>query len=238
MTVGVGFQCSNGVVLCSDRQVTLENSYKFETRKILHAMEGLEWKIIYSYAGIADEGEVMFRRICESFRETFACVEGEVAKDKFRKILEAVYREGYESDYTPPFQTLIGFAYKDESAHLFRTSDRSVVDGTYEIIGVGDTSALRFLCEFLFDPERLMIVDEALVLGCYVIHVANRFVGKCGGGPDHAMIPSGGSFLSHGYGGPFFFSALDIIRFERKAGEELRNLLLSVPHSKFGFGKK
>ena len=72
------------------------------------------------------------------------------------------------------------------------TSNHRVIYGTREYIGVGDSSALRFLCDILL--AGVLDTNGADVLGQYIIFVANRYVDGCSGGPDRTVIRKDAEF--------------------------------------------
>lgn len=222
MTVGVGFLCSDGVVLCADRQVTSTSGFKHEARKI-SAHHNQSYTAIFTYAGIEDEGEIMFRKVYEAIDRGGL---SDYSHLTVRPILERVFKDGFESDYTQGFESLIGFNFRRNPSWLFKTWDRRVVDGGAEYIGCGDSSALRYLCDFLL-TGRMMNIDQASVLGSYYIaSVANRYVDSCSGGPDRAVIHPNGS-LSEGAGGPFPNTRERFFHCEEQIGNALREMLLS-----------
>ena len=53
MTVAVGMICSDGIVLGSDRQVTLTDGHKYQAQKIL-PIDGIGWTSLITYAGHPD----------------------------------------------------------------------------------------------------------------------------------------------------------------------------------------
>lgn len=62
VTIGVGFKCVNGVVLCFDTQLAWEGSHKGYKRKI-YTHSGNGWTAAFSFAGLRD--------LMESFDEKF-----------------------------------------------------------------------------------------------------------------------------------------------------------------------
>lgn len=217
MTIGVGFLCSDGVVMCADRQITGQG-YKFQQSKIF-SIQRQDYSFIFSYAGDPDAARMMFEKTRNAMRQV-AVNDRESAKDTIKRTLEKVFGD----KQTKGLQTLIGIRTKEEH-FLIKTKEKKVVEGVAEYIGAGDSSALRYLCDFLLDQQ--MSVVEALVLGSYIVSVAGRYVEYCGEDSNHATLYAGGA-LARGSGGPWFtYNKERFVRCEQEMGKGLRALLFS-----------
>jgi 20S proteasome alpha/beta subunit len=221
MTVGVGFLCQDGVVLCSDRQMTCEG-FKFEESKIFHSYTS-SLRFIFSYAGDPDAAKVMFRKVRLGLREKFDPAKQVFPTDKTREIIEILEKIFFD-ETARGLQTLIGISADNWHPILLRTQDMNVVDGYVEHIGLGDSSALRFLASFL--TQEANTVDEATVLGSYIISVANRYVNNCGGGPDVTVLRNDGG-VSQGSGGIFPDQEHRFLHCEAEIGSALRKMLIA-----------
>jgi len=51
VTIGIRFFCSDGIVLCSDTQVTWEQFHKDYEHKIKHYGEAEKWIVAFTYSG-------------------------------------------------------------------------------------------------------------------------------------------------------------------------------------------
>jgi hypothetical protein len=107
---------------------------------------------------------------------------------------------------------------------LIKTKEKKVFEGYTEYIGVGDSSALRYLCGFLLHHH--LTVNEALILGSYIVSVAGRYVEFCGGDADHATLFASGE-LVRGGGGPWPNQRERYLYCEEEIGKGLRGLLFS-----------
>lgn len=223
MTVGVGFLCRDGIVLCADRQITSSSGFKFQEHKISAWYDpSLGYTMVFTYSGIQDESEIMFRRVHEAIDR---CGNNQIDHLVARSVLEQVFKDGYESDYSDGFESLVGFRFDHaDPMWLFKTRNRSVVDAGAEHIGCGDSSALRYLCDFLFDGA--FSIGEAAVFGTYIVSVANRYVDGCSGGPDYLILPQAG-LMTEGTGGPYPNAIERFLHCEKEIGAALRELLLS-----------
>jgi hypothetical protein len=219
MTIGIGYQCSDGVVLCSDRQVTSTTGFKQAQRKIWSSQAVDKWSFIFSYSGLTDAATVMFRRVTEGLKEKFEFAKGTFPYQRARAVLDEVYFDHASEG----LETLIGFYSDHQSAHLFKTNGTHVVDGLAEYIGVGDSSALKYISSFL--RPRLHTIEEAKALATYLVSVANRYVDGCSGGPDIYTLNDNGVIVETNLGIQSQHET-HFLQYEEQIGNELRRLLL------------
>ena len=216
MTIGVGFLCPDGVVLCADRQMTGQG-YKFQESKIF-SIQRRDYSFIFSYAGDPDAARMMFERTRDTMRRV-TVGDNESMKDAIKRTLEKTFTD----KQTKGLHTLIGIRTKEEH-FLLKTKGNRVVEGFTEYIGFGDSSALRYLCDFLL--EQQLPACKALVLGSYIVSVAGRYVEYCGEDSNHATLYADGQ-LVRGSGGPWP-NARERFRYcEDEIGKGLRDLLFS-----------
>lgn len=221
MTIGVGFLCSDGIVMCADRQITGEGGFKCEERKISRAFCD-EYSLVFTYAGEPDASRVMYGKIQERFTAEFRKVKARSVRDRARFALENIFKNRHAKG----LWTLIGIKFRNPSSfHLFKTAGHKVLAGRpMEHIGGGDSSVLRYVCDVLLAGHHT--VNESAVLGAYVVSVASRYVDGCGGLPDITSICESGT-IAEGSGGPFTNTRERFSRCEEKIGKMLRDLLLS-----------
>jgi 20S proteasome alpha/beta subunit len=219
MTIGVGYQCMDGVVLCSDRQITSTAGFKYQERKIWSASSP-DWSLIFSYAGYPDAATVMFRKIVDGLKDKLKQAKGTFPYERARAVLEEVFFDHTAAD----LQTMIGFYSDYQDPRLFRTQGASVVDGYIEHIGIGDSSALKYITSFLKPQTNL--VDEAVMFAAYLVSVANRYVDGCSGGPDLSILNKDGTVTEVAAGVLSKHEAYFSL-YEEQIGKELRALLFS-----------
>jgi hypothetical protein len=220
VTIGVGFRCTNGVLICSDRQITSAAGFKTETRKISRTTSWERW-LLFSYAGEQDASLVMFNKVREGFMDEFTKARSRNEVDKARAALEKIFT----SRHAKLLQTLIAIRLRESgSIYLFRTSDHKVVEGQIEHIGGGDCSAVRYAADLLLNEP--LTINEAGIIGSYLVSIASRYVDGCGGEADIAAIHQDG-FIAEGSGGPFQNTSERFSRCEREIGERFKSILLS-----------
>ena len=220
MTIGVGFRCTNGVLICADRQVTSIAGFKTKMRKISRTTSWDRW-LLFSYAGDQDASQVMFGKVRERFMAEFQKSRSKKEGDKAKAALEKIFSDRNVKG----LETLIAICIGDSGGiHLFRTCERKVMEAQIECIGGGDTSAVRYAASLLVTEP--LTINQAGIIGSYLVHVASTWVDGCDGEADIAAIHED-SFIAEGEGGPFKNTTERFLRCEKEIGKRLRELLLS-----------
>lgn len=221
VTIGIGLLCNDGVVICSDRQVTNSGGFKYSKRKI-YTTGRTNCMLLFSYAGDPDAAEVIYQKVQKAIPEITKQKPSTVgvSPDHTRDVLEKVYKNKHSKE----LQTLLAVQIDKYPPFLLKTSGTKVIVGSAEYIGVGDCSALRYLSDFIF--PRSLNVFEGVTLGDYLVFVANRYIDGCSGGPDHVILHNDG-IVTTGTGGPWPNARQRIDYCERQIGEGLRGLLFA-----------
>lgn len=217
MTIAIGFLCSDGIVLCSDRQMTSDGGMKFSAKKLSHMsglFHGVQMTLASAYAGDPEAAKILRTEIRERLGKEIA------SSRSVRKSLEKIFNNKH-SKY---LEMLIAIRFSSGEKCLFRTKGRKVVEARTEYIGSGDSSALRYIAGFLL--PHMLSVKEAQVLGSYIVSVANRFVDGCSGGPDVFTIYDNG-ITGDSYRGPYPNARERFLTCEDEIGRGLRELLYS-----------
>jgi len=219
MTIGIGFLCSDGVVICADRQMT-GAGFKFEDSKIYIFYAG-ESVFAFTYAGDPDAARMMLEKSKEALYPVMArASEFENFGNFVSKALEPVFRDRQSKEV----QSLIGGVAYNEP-FLIKTKGTKVVSASADYIGFGDSSVLRYVCDLLLPSE--FNVSEAQILASYLVSVAGRYVQYCGDTPDHAVIRNDRTLVT-GTSGPWPDAKQRFRISEVAAGKALRGLLLSA----------
>ncbi len=220
MTIGIGFRCKNGVLICTDRQVTSTAGFKTRVRKISRTTSWERW-LLFSYAGDQDASKVIFGKIRERFMDEFRKSKSKMEGDKAKAALEKIFSDRN----TKGLETLIAIRIADSGEiHLFRTCEHKVMEAQIECIGGGDTSVVRHAASLLVTEP--LTIHQAGIIGSYLVHVASTWVSGCDGEADIAAIHEDG-FIVEGEGGPFKNTTERFLRCEKEIGKRLRELLLS-----------
>ena len=221
VTIAVGFICQDGIAICADRQMTSEAGYKFEERKIFYSSQPW-WTVVFAYAGDPDAARIMFGKVSRELQPEMEKSRIVSKTERARHALERIFK----SRDSKNVKSLIGIRYQSTGyCCMFRTSGSKVVFSERAHIGAGDSSALRYLCDFLLQPV-LTSVNEASVLGSYIVSVATRYVDGCGGGPDITTVDEKG-YITESTGGVFPGEKARFLNCEEQIGTGLRELLFS-----------
>lgn len=183
MTMCVGFMCRDGVVLGSDRQMTIPGSHTFSECK-LHSMAWVKGRAIWGYSGSPDTAKRLYKEL-ESSLSTFCGV----ARSELREHLESALKTtlGKKEE----FYSLFGARAEGDWKPLLLMSDgvKAVEVEKCEIIGHGDSSVTRYLRgKFLRFPS-FPTVGQAIAHAIYFVAQAKKYQGQfVGGGTDVYLI--------------------------------------------------
>jgi len=188
MTVGIGFQCPDGVVLCADRQITKGGDLVYEQQKIFEGhWENLQCAC--SYAHHPDIAKNVFEDIFKSLVYVFQrCHRERIAlSDALQETLEEVMKKRKDK------QTEMLIAFRSETMGmppiLFCVRGLIVVQRKREYIGTGDSSVNRFIADLLSGTE--LHLQQAKIAAIYMVSLANRYTLFCKG-IDLLVMPRNG----------------------------------------------
>lgn len=222
MTIGIGMLCTDGVLICADRQHTSPQAgFKFEAVKVSRHISR-NCRLSFCYAGTQDDATAMLRIIYDTFDDVFENEpEGNGPINRTLRALTKVFK-----DKTAKYlEMLIGVCFPNAACGLIKTSGQRVVVGVTEYIGSGDSSALRYVADFLL-PVDTPSTQEADFLACYMCSIASRYIDGCGGGPDRIVLHRDG-VISDLQGGPLDNQRERNLYAENEMGKVLRELIYS-----------
>jgi hypothetical protein len=221
VTIGIGMLCTDGVLLCADRQHTFGGS-KFEAVKVSRHVSR-NCRLSFCYAGFQDDATAMLRIVYDNFDDVF---EKEVEKNgPINRALRALSKI-YKDKTAKNLQMLIGVSFPNVACGLIKTAGNRVVLGHTEYIGLGDCSALRYVADFLIPENSIPSAKEADLLAGYMCSVATRYIDGCGGGPDRIVLHMDG-LITDLQGRPFSNYKYRIGHAEQEIGKDLRTMLYS-----------
>jgi len=175
VTIGIGFRCDDGIVMCADTQITWPESHKYYECKVYeHRTEA--WTMVNTFSGDPEMAKVFN----EKFDAAMALVGGPYVGQKIHDVIETVlgFFEGSNS-----FNMLCAVVIPNAEMRLFRTTGNLVREvDQYDYIGAGDSSLLRYLGSLLTEClGREFGSEYAYHLGCYFVLKAKVFIDGCGG---------------------------------------------------------
>jgi len=192
VTIGIGFQCPGAVVLCADRQITRGEGLKYEQDKILIArIPRAEILCGMVYAHRADVAPNLFKDVVAELPVALQLAkEDDVdAPVAIKEMLKQTFRD--KKPETKGMELLFGFAHMRNlfSPFLMYTYESNVLEVERQYIGAGDSPVIRYVGELIKGFQ--LTVEEAPMLGVYLVSLANRFIPGCGGGPDVLVMFNG-----------------------------------------------
>jgi hypothetical protein len=183
LTIGVGFRCDFGIVLCSDTQITWKDKHKAYETKQFHPC-GIEWTMASVYAGDPQ----LWKSFCNKFMEYIEAHYKANSREpnttkELRDILETTLCYFSELDTDPmSLCLLVGFIIRNKEIKLVKTEGKLISDvPVFDYIGCGDSSLLRYLTPITADNDRWPTISQALYTGTYWVLQATRWVEDCGG---------------------------------------------------------
>lgn len=221
MTIGIGMLCTDGVLLCADRQHTLPGAFKFEAVKASRHISR-NCRLSFCYAGTQDDATAMLRIIYDTFDDIFE--KEPDANGLVNRALRTLIKI-FKDRTARNLQMLIGVCFPNSACGLIKTWGNRVVVGVTEYIGCGDSSALRYVADFLL-PAEVQSTKEADFLACYMCSIASRYVDGCGGGPDRIVLGLDG-LITDLQGGPLDNQQQRNLYSESETGKVLRELIYS-----------
>jgi 20S proteasome alpha/beta subunit len=182
MTIGVGFLCSDGVVIGADRQLT-GAGYTFPECK-MHMLKWKNGRAIWTYSGLHDTA----REFIKEIESRFFKVNAEIPESQVRPLLSECLEACVQK--RDGFQTLFGYWIEGERQKLLVSKQKRILDaGKCEIIGWGNSSLSRYLRDGYMTSLARGSVTQALVYAVHFISQAEKFNGEfCGGGTDVFLI--------------------------------------------------
>jgi hypothetical protein len=208
MTIGLGFVCSDGIVIGADRQVTNLSAYTFQEDKIT----SIAWKngkAIWGYAGNYDTARKLRAELIKRF--SGLSVSRMDLKEYLEDILETCLGKKER------FYMLFGAQTEGEQNVLFVTNGTDALEvEKCEIIGGGDSSLSRYLRGVYLGVPFPPQISQAVLWATYFIQQAKRYDGEyCGGATNISTLD--------------FFGTLNIVEVHRI--EELEKQMQFVEYA-------
>lgn len=182
MTIGLGYSCRDGVVVCADRRHTVPGYFKFMQGKLAWSMRSTGTTLAMTYAaGDTHAAKALIQRLFSSQWPTEFSKVLPWLKDTFSIESKGIY-------------TIVAYRISGEAPRLYHSDEEKVIQTEIAHIGMGDSSVLHYL-------EQVILSDKGtwdksgkftVALGAYMIKAANDFIPDCDGGPDIVLLSSSG----------------------------------------------
>jgi 20S proteasome alpha/beta subunit len=188
MTIVVGFQCSDGVVIAADRLLSAEGSHKFQEEKLL-PIECLNSTFYLAYSG----SPVLAKEAREKLLHRLDAIDSDflgrkpITRQQAQECIETTLVEMAQQRFDRlSLSLLIVAIYPNASPDLWIFSDNgfhTVFD--FEVIGVGDSSLIRYLQQLYHTSDTVSYCER---LAIFLIEKAKAHIDGCGGQTDLVTI--------------------------------------------------
>ena len=193
VTIALGFNCNDGVVLCSDSQITKEGGLKFNESKLdLIALQGVKenWAVGITYAG-SPEFKKLFM---EKFTPAVWAMQPKPSPGEIRasieRILDDIHRQHRSS---MNLELLCAISVPPGPNELLVSRNKLVREAQAQCLGAGDSSIVRYLSELLLSYK--LHWKAALQIAVYIVQQAKKFMDGCGGPTEAQVVRNGGIHL-------------------------------------------
>jgi len=227
MTIGIGFQATDGVIICADMQKTIGDMKTYDGKVDLHIFHNAEVTLAIAGAGHDDYIQTAKSYILDGIKDQ-TCTWPE---------FESYLRDGLLAFFDthmarwssfsimdrPSVELLIGITGKHVPTKLFHYEGTSFSAVRTKAIGLGILLAQDLLSRY----HSVLSMGEAASLATYILAKVKRGVEKCGG-PTHIVgLKAGMDFAFT------FKTDIDNLEVELLSAEEEENKrFLSVIKSK------
>jgi 20S proteasome alpha/beta subunit len=184
MTMVVGFQCTDGLVLCADQQITSGAGFKYHEKK-LSIEEGPAWKIVFGYSGTPGLAQEVQEKVMRVVRQLAMPITGEVVKNAADGVLTDMNRL-YDA-FEQKLELLIGSTAFLGQTELFKFDGRGLHKvNNFSYLGIGECSLIRFLSDKLYSSQ--LDTQTGAALGAYLVKKAEQYIDGCGGPIDVVVL--------------------------------------------------
>lgn len=191
MTIIAGFRCTNGIVLCSDSELTYGESFKSPFgAKIVRSYEPA-YCLISAAAGYIDYAEALWEALLSELDKSdkqFETIRESIAENLKRFYYDHIYPANRDE---LSIRLLMGLRTKDGKIELFKSAESALLTGdAYEIAGSGAPLG-NYLVQTL-TGRKPITVDEGEIVAVQVVKQAKTFVPYCGGKTQIWILHSDG----------------------------------------------
>jgi 20S proteasome alpha/beta subunit len=183
VTIVVGFRCSDGIVICADRQITASGAFKYHQTKI-SSEEFDTFTAVFAYAGLPGIAKEVHDKIASLLRQlTLEDTAIRTVQETTDSVLSAMGRLYTDLN----LQMLIGVTSQNEGADLLKFDGKAVHPAeNFNYLAYGESSLIRFLSEKLYSKE--MNTKTGMDLGIYLVKKAEDYIDGCGGPIDVVIL--------------------------------------------------
>jgi 20S proteasome alpha/beta subunit len=179
MTIALGLKAVDGLVLCTDSQITKAGGLKYEAPKIFPFLDD-DWAAALAFAGNPDFMKLVFETLSDRLHDPTDSELRHQFPDRVRIILKDILRTLKREHPKMMLEILCACSHKREGFGFLVTKNNLVAPAAAECLGVGDSSIIQFLFE-LFRPLQILSLKQATMLCVYGVEQAKKYIDGCGG---------------------------------------------------------
>lgn len=180
VSIGLGIRCTDGIVLCADRQFTAPNGFKYHEKKIV-IEEGSGWSLAFVYAGLPGLLKEAKEKIMHLVRQLET---KDITGDSIKSIADDVLTGMGRLYEATNLQFLLAVSvFLEERPELLKFDGRSLhIADDFNCLAYGESSVVRFLADQLYSKQ--INTEAGASLGAYLVKKAEQYVDACGGPID------------------------------------------------------
>jgi 20S proteasome alpha/beta subunit len=188
MTIAIGFRCEDGIVLCSDREMSTPEYSYYDCKISLVGLADAYFLMAQS-AYDADDMTRIYEQISSRISGSAKTL------DQIRQDIQEVLT-GFK-EWNPDIiehQTLIAIMPSANKYVLWKTANDKIspVLQTCSIIGSGNSALTQYLMATLLRQTLPLTIQQAVIYGIYIIRQAKKYLPGCGslGPTDVVSFPT------------------------------------------------
>lgn len=202
MTIALSIWSPDGIVICTNSQVTVPQYMKFSGQKIKTFWDAEKWSVAVAYSGDPER----MQRICEQMRSSLYSGQN-INEDFVKSSFEDALSDARSSIINPQYESIDALccfsrprteqedhAWSDKGLHVFVGKNGVVTQPTEEftILGIGDSALSRYLENLLSAYSQCYVeYPMALVIGVYIVQQAVKYSDGCGGDMQVCILRRG-----------------------------------------------
>jgi hypothetical protein len=195
MTIAVGFQCDEGIVLCADTEETAGNIKQRTGKIVLTAHPEMKHIVAFAGAGWTDYVLTAIEKATDGLGKCNGIKE--IAHHLEEKLVG--FFDGHLANWAyfpeaerPSVELLIGVSLKDGPRGLFYYGGTSFYSIREKAIGIGTIVANNLIGEH--NKAGNDSLDDLCRLGVFVLSRAKKQVAYCGGETQMIALRGGGDY--------------------------------------------
>lgn len=217
VTIGIGLNCTEGLVFGSDSQITRPGLNKFYDTKLFSDVKDSRTLVL-----VGADDLTLAKEVWDKLLEYPTESHPETTHIAFETILNEMGRLNNDL----PLQLLLGVATAD-SIGLYGFTRRGINRIlNYEVLGMGDSSLVRYLADSLHDPFGTL--RESVIAAGYILKKAEHHVDGISG-PMNLVVLRYGPSLSVLDSPVVERIYTEVTKNERKAFHDLSTISLTLP---------